>query len=127
MGKFRMSWSRLLSTDSQRPRTNRKNNLSEDRKIQENKKNDENRKKITIDLRSDFERDYHRILSSPSFRRLQDKTQVFPLEKNDFIRTRLTHSIEVSSFAKSLAQSVASEIMHQGLDNEFNYEEANAI
>ena len=38
MGKFRMSWSRLLSTDSQRPRTNRKNNLSEDRKIQENKK-----------------------------------------------------------------------------------------
>ena len=105
MGKFRMSWSRLLSTDSQRPRTNRKNNLSEDRKIQENKKNDENRKKITIDLRSDFERDYHRILSSPSFRRLQDKTQVFPLEKNDFIRTRLTHSIEVSSFAKSLAQS----------------------
>ena len=37
MGKFRMSWSRLLSTDSQRPRTNRKNNLSEDRKIQENK------------------------------------------------------------------------------------------
>ena len=92
MGKFRMSWSRLLSTDNQRPRTNKKNNLSEDRKIQENKKNDENRKKITIDLRSDFERDYHRILSSPSFRRLQDKTQVFPLEKNDFIRTRLTHS-----------------------------------
>lgn len=121
MGKFKMSWSRLLSTESQRPRTNKKNNLTE------NGKNHENRKKQSMDLRSDFERDYHRILSSPSFRRLQDKTQVFPLEKNDFIRTRLTHSIEVSSFAKSLAQSVASEIMCQGLDEEFNYEEANAI
>ena len=122
-----MSWSRLLSTESQRPRTSKKNSLTDNGKNHENKKNDENRKKLSMDLRSDFERDYHRILSSPSFRRLQDKTQVFPLEKNDFIRTRLTHSIEVSSFAKSLAQSVASEIMRQGLDSEFNYEEANAI
>ena len=127
MGKFNMSWSRLLSTESQRPRTSKKNSLTDNGKNHENKKNDENRKKLSMDLRSDFERDYHRILSSPSFRRLQDKTQVFPLEKNDFIRTRLTHSIEVSSFAKSLAQSVASEIMRQGLDSEFNYEEANAI
>ena len=72
MGKFKMSWSRLLSTESQRPRTNKKNNLTE------NGKNHENRKKQSMDLRNDFERDYHRILSSPSFRRLQDKTQVFP-------------------------------------------------
>ena len=43
------------------------------------------------DLRSEFEKDYHRIILSSSFRRLQDKTQVFPLDKSDFIRTRLTH------------------------------------
>ena len=45
----------------------------------------------TTDLRSEFEKDYHRIIGSASFRRLQDKTQVFPLDKSDFIRTRLTH------------------------------------
>ena len=44
------------------------------------------------DLRTEFEKDYHRIIGSASFRRLQDKTQVFPLDKSDFIRTRLTLS-----------------------------------
>lgn len=58
------------------------------------------------DLRSSFQKDFHRIIGSASFRRLQDKTQVFPLDKSDFVRTRLTHSLEVSSFAKSLAQSI---------------------
>lgn len=57
------------------------------------------------DERNEFQRDYHRIIGSASFRRLQDKTQVFPLDKSDFVRTRLTHSLEVSSFAKSLGQS----------------------
>lgn len=52
--------------------------------------------------RSNFEKDYHRIVTSSSFRRLQDKTQVFPLELSDFVRTRLTHSIEVSYYAKIL-------------------------
>lgn len=51
---------------------------------------------------SDFEKDYKSIISSASFRRLQDKTQVFPLDKSDFVRTRLTHSIEVSTIAKQL-------------------------
>lgn len=51
---------------------------------------------------SSFERDYERIVSSAAFRRLQDKTQVFPLAKSDFVRTRLTHSIEVSTIAKQL-------------------------
>lgn len=58
------------------------------------------------DLRTEFEKDYHRIIGSASFRRLQDKTQVFPLDRSDFIRTRLTHSLEVSSFAKSLGQNI---------------------
>jgi len=49
-----------------------------------------------------FEKDYSKIVSSASFRRLQDKTQVFPLDKSDFIRTRLTHSIEVSTIARQL-------------------------
>lgn len=63
------------------------------------------------DLRSEFEKDYHRIIGSASFRRLQDKTQVFPLDKSDFIRTRLTHSLEVSSFGKSLGQNIGEYIL----------------
>ncbi|MBR1391202.1 MAG: deoxyguanosinetriphosphate triphosphohydrolase [Lachnospiraceae bacterium] len=51
---------------------------------------------------SPFENDYKAIISSAAFRRLQDKTQVFPLDKSDFVRTRLTHSIEVSTIAKQL-------------------------
>lgn len=51
---------------------------------------------------NDMETDYEQIISSSAFRRLQDKTQVFPLDKSDFVRTRLTHSIEVSSIARQL-------------------------
>ncbi len=74
------------------------------------------------DQRSPFGKDYHRIIVSSSFRRLQDKTQVFPLDKSDFIRTRLTHSLEVSSIGRSLAQNVASSIISGGLDPEFTIE-----
>ena len=49
-----------------------------------------------------FELDYSNLVSSAAFRRLQDKTQVYPLDKGDFVRTRLTHSIEVSSVARQL-------------------------
>jgi len=63
------------------------------------------------DYRSEFEKDYHRIIGSASFRRLQDKTQVFPLDKSDFIRTRLTHSLEASSLAKSLGQNIGEYIL----------------
>ncbi|MCP1100936.1 putative deoxyguanosinetriphosphate triphosphohydrolase [Aequitasia blattaphilus] len=71
------------------------------------------------DLRSEFEKDYHRIIGSASFRRLQDKTQVFPLDKSDFIRTRLTHSLEVSSFAKSLGQNIGENILFYEKDPDF--------
>lgn len=54
----------------------------------------------------DFEKDYNSIILSASFRRLQDKTQVFPLDKSDFIRTRLTHSIEVATIAKQLGTMI---------------------
>lgn len=69
-----------------------------------------------LDLRSEFEKDYHRIIGSASFRRLQDKTQVFPLDQSDFIRTRLTHSLEVSSFAKSLGQNIGENILSRNRD-----------
>ncbi len=74
----------------------------------------------TTDLRSEFEKDYHRIIGSASFRRLQDKTQVFPLEKSDFVRTRLTHSLEVSSVAKSLGQNIGQTIMENRWDPDFD-------
>ena len=74
---------------------------------------------ISRDLRTEFEKDYHRIIGSASFRRLQDKTQVFPLDKSDYVRTRLTHSLEVSSFAKSLAQNVGEKIVQEKKDPEF--------
>lgn len=70
-------------------------------------------------MRSEFEKDYHRIIGSASFRRLQDKTQVFPLDKSDFIRTRLTHSLEVSSFAKSLGQNIGENILVYKKDPSF--------
>lgn len=61
---------------------------------------------ILSDGRNPFENDYGRLISSAPIRRLQDKTQVFPLEKSDFIRTRLTHSLEVSYIASSIGQSI---------------------
>ena len=71
------------------------------------------------DLRSEFEKDYHRIIGSASFRRLQDKTQVFALDKSDFIRTRLTHSLEVSSFARSLGHNIGQYLIANETDPEF--------
>ena len=53
-------------------------------------------------IRTDFQRDFDRIVFSSAFRRLQDKTQVFPLGRNDYVRTRLTHSLEVASVGRSL-------------------------
>lgn len=95
-----MEWKQLLS--AQRSRGNR--SAASERQT---------------DLRSEFEKDYHRIIGSASFRRLQDKTQVFPLDKSDFIRTRLTHSLEVSSFGKSLGQNIGENIIADQKDPEF--------
>lgn len=52
--------------------------------------------------RTGYMRDWDRLVYSSAFRRMQDKTQVFPLSDNDYVRTRLTHSIEVSSVGRSL-------------------------
>ena len=61
----------------------------------------------TKEVRTEIERDYDRILFSTPVRRLADKTQVFPLERNDSVRTRLTHSHEVSNLARSIGVNLA--------------------
>ena len=58
--------------------------------------------------RTDFQRDYDRIIFSSPFRRLQNKTQVFPLPGVIFVHNRLTHSLEVSSVGRSLGNNVLS-------------------
>lgn len=84
MGK--MDWNNLLNGNRRRKSKRDINERSYD---------------LLSDHRNEFERDYDRIMGSSSLRRLQDKAQVFPLQTSDFIRTRLTHSMEVSAIAKS--------------------------
>lgn len=79
----RMNWEKLLSAETQVPR-------------------EEEPEEFGKYPMSDLEKDYKAIISSAAFRRLQDKTQVFPLDKSDFVRTRLTHSLEVSTIARQL-------------------------
>lgn len=66
------------------------------------------------EARSEIHRDYGRVVFSTPVRRLQDKAQVFPLETLDAVRTRLTHSLEVSSVARGVAQVVARELLRRG-------------
>ena len=65
------------------------------------------------DLRLGFEVDYDRIVFSNAFRSLQDKTQVIPFSKIDFVHTRLTHSLEVSVVARSLGRIVGKQIIER--------------
>lgn len=81
--EMRMNWEQLLSTETQVKREVEPEDFA----------------KYPMD---DLEKDYKAIISSTAFRRLQDKTQVFPLDKSDFVRTRLTHSLEVSTIARQL-------------------------
>ena len=60
--------------------------------------------------RTEYERDYDRIIFSSAFRRLQNKTQVFPLPKHIFVHNRLTHSLEVASVARSLGKVIGEHI-----------------
>lgn len=74
-----MDWSKLLNHERRRPSD-----------------------RLSSDPRAEFDRDYDRALFSTPVRRLQDKAQVFPLEPNDSVRTRLTHSNEVAAIARTL-------------------------
>ena len=84
--------------------------LCENRIRQSHTKTESEMKGMKLVTRNEFEADYDRIVGSSSVRRLQDKAQVFPLQKNDVVRTRLTHSIEVSALARSLAKTVGMEL-----------------
>ncbi len=68
--------------------------------------------------RNCFDMDYDRIVYSSSLRRLQDKAQVFPLQENDFTRTRLTHSLEVSAIGKSLGANIGNKLRSMGVFDE---------
>jgi dGTPase len=63
--------------------------------------------------RTPFQRDFDRLIFSAAFRRLKDKTQVFSLSQNDYVRTRLIHSLEVASVGRSLGRVVAEKIVTQ--------------
>lgn len=63
--------------------------------------------------RSPFERDWDRVLFSTAFRRMHDKTQVFPLPDNDVVHSRLTHSLEVASIGRSLGKTVARTLLYR--------------
>lgn len=81
-------------------------------------------KKITLDrefypqkdINISIESDRGRILSAPAFRRLQKRTQVFALELNASIRTRLTHSLEVGQTARFIAKTILSKLKEEGLE-----------
>lgn len=73
-------------------------------KLINSKRLDSGNDSLATDFRTEFERDVDRIIFSSAFRRLQDKTQVFPIPKSDFIHSRLTHSIEVASVGRSLGK-----------------------
>lgn len=77
-----MEWTRLLSAKKERDKSSVK--------------------KTSNDKRSPFKADFDTVCNCTGLRRLQDKAQVFPLERGDYARTRLTHSIEVMSIAESL-------------------------
>ncbi len=65
------------------------------------------------ETRLGFEVDYDRIIFSSEFRSLQDKTQVVPLSKTDFVHTRLTHSLEVSVVGRSLGRKVGQKVLEK--------------
>ncbi|SDP35331.1 dGTP triphosphohydrolase [Selenomonas ruminantium] len=88
----RYNWQRLLSTDRER-KPEEKNDI------------------YNSDKRTEFEKDYNRTICSSAVRRLQNKTQVFPLQENDIVRNRLTHSMEVSSIGRSMGQAIGNALI----------------
>src|SRR5689334_1991456 len=66
--------------------------------------------KKSTGTRSGFQRDFDRLIFSSAFRRLQNKTQVFPLPGTAFVHNRLTHSLEVASVGRSLGKIIGERI-----------------
>jgi dGTPase len=74
---------------------------------------EENKNISTNRVRTVFQQDFDRILFSSAFRRLQNKTQVYPFPKSDYVRNRLTHSLETSSVGRSLGNLVGSYVLEK--------------
>ena len=75
------------------------------------------------DVRTGFQRDFDRLIFSSAFRRLQNKTQVFPLPGSVFVHNRLTHSLEVASVGRSLGKLIGERLIDKGvIENEENRE-----
>src|SRR5690349_24668964 len=74
-------------------------------------------------IRTSFLRDYDRLIFSSAFRRLQNKTQVFPLPGPVFVHNRLTHSLEVASVGRSLGKVVGDAIVQKYKNAEENFSE----
>jgi dGTPase len=88
--------------------------------------------KVSAGPRSGFQRDFDRLIFSSAFRRLQNKTQVFPLPGTAFVHNRLTHSLEVASVGRSLGKMIGARISEGYKRNDevfefYRYELANVI
>lgn len=69
--------------------------------------------------RTEFQRDYDRLIFSAPFRRLQNKTQVFPLPGNIFVHNRLTHSLEVSCVGRSIGNRISKKLSNKYKNNDY--------
>lgn len=74
------------------------------------------------ELRTEFQRDYDRMIFSSPFRRLQNKTQVFPLPGSVFVHNRLTHSLEVACVGRSLGNMLSISLEKRGIENHLIHE-----
>ncbi len=77
--------------------------------------------------RTEYQRDYDRLIFSSAFRRLQNKTQVFPLPGSIFVHNRLTHSLEVASVGRSIGDIVGHALREKYLNSSAHFEEIGAI
>ncbi len=79
--------------------------------------------------RTVFQKDFDRIIFSSAFRKLQNKTQVFPIPKSDFVRNRLTHSLETSSVGRSLGNMIGEFVLdkYPRLKSDYNMSDFGAI
>lgn len=89
--------------------------------IYSSKRSEQYTKQSGAGARSEFQRDYDRIIFSSAFRRLQNKTQVFPLPGSVFVHNRLTHSLEVSSVGRTLGSAIG-EYIAQHYKNQLTQE-----
>lgn len=87
----------------------------------------ENYENGNTEKRTEYQRDYDRLIFSSPFRRLQNKTQVFPLPGSVFVHNRLTHSLEVSSVGRSLGENIGRELRKKHSHLDAHFEEIGSI